>query len=111
MKKYIKVKVQDRKPDNKAGYEAFSKNKDYFPYLLFDPNDSSNVWYWSTHIDYWLEEVKEDEVVDLLQEAIDRLGETKWEDYQIETFANFCMNAQNVVWNHLNNAPNLLDDK
>lgn len=106
MKKYIIVNTEDRLPKT---FDQYYTNQGL---LDFNPKDG-NFWddtdTYELYPNWWLEEVNEDELAELLQEAIDRLGETKWEDYQIETLANFCMNAQNVVWNHLNNAPNLLD--
>lgn len=60
----------------------------------------------------WIEKSIEEknELCDLLQEAVNHLGEVKWEDYQTETLGNFCMNAQAAIFRIKNNAPKLLDD-
>lgn len=107
MKRYIIVEVDERLPTASDQY--------YTNQGLLDFNPKNNDFWDDTdtyelYPNWWLEEVEENELAELLQEAINHLDETKWEDHQVETLGNFCMNAQNVVWNHLNNAPNLMDD-
>lgn len=107
MKRYIIVDVVERLPTT---YDQYYTNQGL---LDFNPKNG-NFWddtdTFELYPNWWLEEVEENELAELLQEAVDHLGETKWEDYQVETLANFCMNAQNVVSDYLNNGTNLLDD-
>lgn len=63
--------------------------------------------------EYWLEpyESREEELADLLQIAVDLIDAMPWYSKLQERRANFSMNAQNIIWEIKNNAPNLLDDE
>lgn len=65
------------------------------------------------HPDWWLEEIpnREEELADLLQDAIDLIDAMPWYSKLQEKRANFSMNAQNLIWEIKNNAPKLLHDE
>lgn len=106
---YKKIQTSERLPDKDGKYLCKVQGYSNFEYYAF----RNNKFYTSFEIVEWLEEIpnREEELADLLQDAINYLDDTKWEDHQFETLANFIMNAQNIVWEIKNNAPKLLDDE
>ncbi|MEN5306793.1 hypothetical protein ABE425_04715 [Chryseobacterium cucumeris] len=90
--KYIKVSVSDRTPDIRDYYDT------NVGLILFTPHNKR----WETEndsIEYWLHEVPdyEDEMKEMLEEAIQYLTQCDWRSNMIETYGNFVMNAQEVL--------------
>jgi len=109
---YRKILTSERLPEDFTEiYVQRKEDADFEKYSYFDSLHCKDdmIYFFK----YWLEpyENREEELTDLLQESIDYLDDTKWEDHQFETLANFIMNAQNIIWEIKNNAPKLLDDE
>lgn len=110
---YRKILTSERLPDTEAFYFVKKKGMIEKSGYYFIPTNRWDAAQFKDDIEYWYEEYesREEELADLLQESIDYLDKTKWEDHQFETLANFIMNAQNLIWEIKNNAPKLLDDE
>lgn len=109
---YRKILTSERLPESGLFFTNLGElnfNYHHMESYMWSEEYTSDILY----PEWWLEEIpnREEELADLLEEAIYHLGEIKWEDWQVETLANFCMNAQNIVWEIKNNAPKLLDDE
>ncbi|MCQ9638616.1 hypothetical protein MP478_04375 [Chryseobacterium sp. WG14] len=48
-------------------------------------------------------------LADLLEEGIAHLENLEWQQNMVETYGNFVMNAQSMVYEVKDNAPNLID--
>lgn len=91
--KYIKVSTADRLPE---------KEGDYFCIIANGPSIMTcRSMYFERFkgITHWLEEKPdyEDEMKEMLEDAIQYLTQCDWRSNMIETYGNFVMNAQEVL--------------
>lgn len=101
---YRKILTSERLP--KEGLQT--TNKGEFNFNYWAEQYTPDIIY----PDWWLEEIpnREEELADLLEEALNLLDDFPYEQSLQERRANLTMNAQNIIWEIKNNAPKLLDD-
>lgn len=109
---YRKILTSERLPEKEGKYLCKIKDKYLFCHQIFN-NHEVFIKEWNDGVEYWLEpfESREEELADLLEEALNLLDDFPYEQSLQERRANLNMNAQNTIWEIKNNAPNLLDDE
>lgn len=110
---YRKILTSERLPEEDGRYSIKHVATDPNLHSMQDYNKSpQSQIYWSRYIEYWLEpyQSREEELADLLEQALNLLDDFAYEKSLQERRANITMNAQNIIWEIKNNAPKLLDD-
>jgi hypothetical protein len=109
--KFKKVMTSERIPETESFYfvkkKGMSENSGYY----FIPTNRWNVEQFKDDIECWYEEYecREEQLTILLQDAINLINELPHDSKLQETRGNLCMNAQSLIFEIKNNAPNILD--
>lgn len=108
---YRKILTSERLPEEGLHHTdqgELNFNYHYTGSAVWSEQYTSDILY----PDWWLEEYesREEELADLLEEALNLLDDFPYEQSLQERRANLNMNAQNLIWEIKNNAPKLLDD-
>lgn len=110
---YRKILTSERLPEIEALYFIKRKRTNEKSAYYLVPTNRWDVAQFKDDVEYWYEEYesREEELADLLEEALNLLDDFPYEQSLQERRANLTMNAQNLIWEIKNNAPKLLDDE
>lgn len=109
--KFKKVMTTDRMPIEEKFYFVKEKDVNNWSGYYFIPTNTFISLEFKKDIECWLEETidREEELANLLQDAINIIDELPYDSKLQSTRDNLCMNAQSLIFDVKNNAPNLLD--